>query len=72
MAFEPLILRCSAAVAIADPCIPKRVVRLAHRTTCAADQDNPRVSAAQVVRWALVNALGPGNEVKRRTPFPTS
>jgi hypothetical protein len=70
VAFEPIMLRCSAAVAIAWPCIPKAVVRLGRRTSRAADQDNPRVSAARLVRRPLVNDLGPECEVKRRTPFP--
>jgi hypothetical protein len=33
VAFEPIMLRCSAAVANASPCVPKAVVRLAHHTS---------------------------------------
>ena len=70
VAFEPIMLRCSAAVAIAWPCVPKAVVRLGRRTLCRADQDDPRVSARQRVRRPLVNDLGPECEVKTRTSLP--
>jgi hypothetical protein len=70
VAFEPIMLRCSAAVAIAWPCIPKVVVRLGRRTPCRSDQDDPRVSARHGVRRPLVNDLGPECEVKTRTSFP--
>ncbi len=72
VAFEPIMPRCSAAVAIAWPCVPKVVVRLGRRTTCRADQDDPRVSARQVVRRPLVNDLGPECEVKTLTSLPAS
>ncbi len=70
VAFEPIMPRCSAAVAIAWPCVPKVVVRLGRRTSCRADQDDPRVSARQLVRRPLVNDLGPECEVKTRTSLP--
>ena len=63
-------LRRSAAVAIAYPCVPKAVVRMATRTGIAVGQDNPRVSPAIPVRVALVNVLGPRTEVRWLTPPP--
>ena len=70
-AFETSMLRRSAAVAVARPCIPKAVVRLGRRDIWRADQDDPRVSARQMSRRPLVNDLGPAFEViVLRAPFP--
>src|SRR5688572_18310651 len=69
VAFETTMLRCSAAVAVACPCIPKAVVRLGRRAPSATNQDDPRVLVALGARRPLVNDLGPEFEVKERTPF---
>lgn len=70
-AFETSMLRRSAAVAVAHPCIPKAVVRLGRRTPLCDDQDDPRVSSHSGVRRPLVNDLGPAFEViLLRAPFP--
>ena len=70
-AFETSMLRRSAAVAIARPCIPKAVVRLGRRTPRCNDQDDPKVSLHLGVRRPLVNDLGPAFEViVLRAPFP--
>lgn len=63
---ETTMLRCSAAAASAQPCIPGTVVRSAVRTGGGVAADDPRVPTPPPVRTALVNGPGPECEVRRR------